>query len=79
MERSIKRSIFAGHEQEDVIEYREIFLDEIKSLLPYFVEFPDDGSMLPKTYPEDCAVGGPDWKPIIMITNDESIFFANDF
>ena len=50
----------------------------MKSLLPYFVEFSNDGSMLPKTYPENCAVGGLDRKPIIMITYDKSTFFAND-
>lgn len=67
-----------GHEREDVVEYRETFLDEMKSLLPYFVEFSDDGSMLPKTYPEDCAIAGPDRRPIIMITHDESTFSAID-
>ena len=61
-----------------MVEYRETFLNEMKSLLPYFVEFSDDGSMLPKTYPENCVVGGPDRRPIIMITNDEITFSAND-
>ena len=69
---------FDGHEREDVIEYRETFLNEMKSLLPYFVEFFEDGTMVPKEYPDDCAVGGPDRRPIIMITHDENIFSAND-
>ena len=50
----------------------------MKLLLPYCVEFSDDRSILPKTYPKNCAVSGPDQKPIIMITHDESTFFAND-
>ena len=50
----------------------------MKSLLPYFVEFSDDGSILSKVYPDDCAVGRSDRRPIIMITHDESSFSAND-
>lgn len=73
-----KGVFFDGHEREDVVEYREIFLDEMKALLPYFVEFSEDGSILPKDYSEDCAVGGPNKRPIIMITHNESTFSAND-
>ena len=78
MERGTKRSIFDGHERKDVVEYREKFLDEMKKLLPYLVEFSEDGSMISKEYPEDCAVGGPNRRPVIMITHDESTFSAND-
>ena len=59
MKRRTKRAFFDGHEQENVVEYRKTFLEEIKSLLPYFVEFQNDGIILPKKYPENCAVGGP--------------------
>ena len=69
---------FDGHERKDVVEYRETFLSEMKSLLPYFVEFSDNGSILSKVYPDDCAVRGSDQRPIIMITHDESTFSAND-
>ena len=48
------------------------------ALLLYLVEFQEDGSILDKQYPEDCAVGGPNRRPVIMITHDESIFSAND-
>lgn len=68
-----KGVFFDGHEREDV---RKRFLDEMKSLLPYFVEFSEDGSMLPKIYPEDCVV--PNRRPIIMITHDKSTFSANN-
>lgn len=50
----------------------------MSALLPYLVEFQDDESILEKQYPSDCAVGGPNRRPIIMITHDESIFSAND-
>ena len=69
---------FDGHEREDVIKYRETFLNEMKSLLSYFVEFFEDGTIVPKEYPDDCAVGALDQRPIIMITHDESTFSAND-
>lgn len=61
-----------------MVEYRGTFLDEMKALSPYVVEFTNDGSILPKEYPQDCSVGGPDRRPIIIITHDESIFSAND-
>ena len=50
----------------------------MKSLLPYFVEFEEDGKILPKEYLSDCAVGEPDRRLIIMITHDKSTFFVND-
>lgn len=61
-----------------MIEYRETFLNEIKSLLPYLVKFSEDGTMVSKEYPSDCSVGRPEKRPVIMITHDESTFFAND-
>ena len=78
MERGTKRGVINGHERKDVVEYRETFLEEMRLLLPYFVEFFEDGSILGKDYPDDCAVGRPDRRPIIMITHDESTFSAND-
>ncbi len=51
----------------------------MKSLLPYFLEFFEDGTMIPKEYLDDCKVEGPDRKPIIMITHNESTFSANDW
>ena len=69
---------FDRHKREDVIEYQETFLNEMKLLLPYFVEFFEDSTIVPREYPNDCVVGRPDRKPIIMITHDESIFSANN-
>ncbi len=50
----------------------------MESQLPYFVEFSDDGSMLPKIYLQDCAVSDLDRRPIIIIIHDERTFSAND-
>ena len=55
-----KRVFFDEHEREEVIEYRETFLNEMKSLLPYFVEFIEDGTMVPKEYSDDCAFSDND-------------------
>lgn len=77
--RDVQKGVFIdGHERPDVTEYRDQFLSEMETLKPYMVEFEEDGSMKPKIYPEDCAVGGPNKRPVIFITHDESIFNAND-
>lgn len=77
--REVQKGIFFdGHERADVVESRKSFLDKMKSLLPYFVEFSENGLMVSKEYPNDCVVSGPDQRPIIIITNDESTFSAND-
>ena len=61
-----------------MVEYRQIFLEEMKSLLPYLVEFREDSTMISKEYLDDCAVGGPNRQRIIMITHDESKFSVHD-
>ena len=40
--------------------------------------FDSSGTILDKSYPEDCEVGGSQRRPIILITHDESTFSAND-
>ncbi|PUU75786.1 hypothetical protein B9Z19DRAFT_993111 [Tuber borchii] len=34
--------------------------------------------MVKKAYPQDCIVGGPGQRPIILVTHDESTFSSND-
>lgn len=58
--------------------YWEIFLKKINSLLPYFVEFKEDGTMVTKESSSDCTVKDLNWRPIIIITYDKSQFFVND-
>jgi hypothetical protein len=75
----VKKGVFLdGHERDDVVEYRQKFLEDMHRLLPCLVEFVADGSIQEKVYPADGTVGGPDRRPIVMITHDESIFSAND-
>lgn len=66
------------YEQSDIIEDRKVFLNKIEELKPYIVEFDKDSTIKPKVCPLDCVVGGNNWRPIIVITHNECIFFAND-
>lgn len=49
-----------GHEREDVIKYKETFLEKMRLFLTYFMEFSKHNAILEKIYPDDCAIGGPD-------------------
>ena len=69
---------FDGHEREDVMEYRERFLNEMKSLLPYFAKFFENGIIVPKEYQDNCTVGRSDQRLIIMITYNKSTFSTNN-
>lgn len=61
-----------------MVEYRAQFLKELEAPGPYLVEFRNNGSMEEKVYPSDCAVNGPNKRPVILITHDENTFSAND-
>lgn len=50
----------------------------MKEPLPYFMQFGEDVSILPKEYLEDYAIREPNRWQIIMITNDKSTFSANN-
>jgi len=77
--RDVKKGVYVdGHEREDVVEFRKRFIERLEELWPYVVEFEDDGTMVNKVYPEDCMVGGPGRRPIILVTHDESTFSSND-
>ena len=77
--KDVRKDVFVdGHERSDVVEDRANFLNQMEELKPYMVEFYDDGAMKPKVYPSDCAVGGENRQPIIVITHDECTFSAND-
>ena len=56
----------------------KIFLDEMKKLLPYLVEFSEDRSMILKEYPKNYAVGKSSKQLATMITYNESMLPAND-
>ncbi len=77
--KDVRKDVFVdGHERSDVVEGCKNFLTKIEELKPYVVEFEEDGTMKPKAYPFDCAVGGDECRPIIVITHDECTFSANN-
>ena len=77
--KDVRKDIFIdGHERSDVVEDRKKFLEKMEELKPYMVEFEENGAMKEKIYPSDCAVHGPNRRPIIVITHDECTFSAND-
>lgn len=61
-----------------MVEYKKIFLEKIKSLLFYIIEFEEDDKILSIKYQSDSAIKRPDRWSIIMIIHDESILFIND-
>lgn len=78
MKKISKGVFFDYHKQEDIFEYEEICLEEIKTLLSYFVEFNDNKSILLKIYSKDSSMGDLNKRAIIIVTHDESTFSAND-
>lgn len=69
---------FDGHEQPDVIKYCGQFFKKLEILSLYLVEFYKNGFIEPKIYLSDCAVNGPNKRPVIFITYNKSTFLAND-
>jgi hypothetical protein len=69
---------FVGHERVDVVADRVQFLNRMKELEPYLVEFDSAGRVLEKKFPDDCEDGGSRRRPVVLITHDESVFSAND-
>ena len=61
-----------------MVEDQNRFLTKLEELKSYMVEFNEDGAIKAKNYPIDCAVGGEERCPIIIINNDEYTFSAND-
>lgn len=67
-----------GHKRSDVMEDYKRFLNKMKELKSYLVEFDQNGKMKNKTYSSDCAVGAEDRWLVIVITYNECTFSAND-
>jgi hypothetical protein len=66
-----------GHEREDVVEYRQAFVDRFAKYERRFHLWDDDGNELkrPSGFPVPGAIGR---FRLILITHDESTFFQND-
>lgn len=47
-------------------------------LLPYFIQFSEDSTIVSKEYPNDCIMGRPEKRQMIMIIHNKSTFSAND-
>ena len=77
--KEVRKDVFIdGHERPDVVEDWNCFLTKMEELKPYMIEFNENSAMKAKNYPDDCAVGGEERRPIIVITHDECTFSAND-
>ena len=61
-----------------MVKYCNLFLRETKVIKPLLVEFKEDNSIKSKIYSEDYVVGGLNRRPIIFVTNYESIFNINN-
>lgn len=73
-----KNAFIDRHEHSCVMEDRNNFLIKIEDLKLCMVNFEENSAMKLKIYPSDYKVGGDDRQPIIVITHNECIFFANN-
>ena len=70
--RSAKKTVyFDGHERDDVVAYRQQFVQEFLDLEARFVRWTEDGEMHIPTLPAGQ-------RPIVPVTHDESTFHSND-
>ena len=75
----MRKDIFINrHKRSDLVDDQTTFLTRIEDLKLYMIEVEENGTMKSKIYPSDCEVRGNDRRPIIVITNDEYTFSAND-
>ena len=66
------------HKWADIIKDCKNFLKRLERLKPYIIKFEKDNIIKPRIYPANYAVGGNERQPIIVITYDKCIFFANN-
>ncbi len=79
MYKKVHKDVFINdHERPDVVKDQNHFLTKMKELKLYMVEFNKNDTIKAKDYPVDCAIGGGEHPPIIVITHDEYTFSAND-
>lgn len=70
-----KRVFVDGHKRKYVFKDCQKFLKIMENHTTYIIDFQADGFIEKKDYPSDCTVNGPDQRPLIVITNDKSIFW----
>ena len=77
--KDVNKNVFVnGHKRPNVVDNCEKFLNTMKDLEPYLVEFEEDGSIKIKNYPDNCAIRGDIHCFVIVITHDKCTFSANN-
>ena len=66
------------YDRSNIVEDRNNFLTRIEDFKPYIVDFEKNSAIKPKIYLSDYEVGGNDRRPIIINTQDDCTFSAND-
>lgn len=61
-----------------MVEYKKLFLNQMKSLLPYLIKFSENKSILVKEYLNNYIGNSSNQRQMIMTINDKDIFFMND-
>ncbi|TDL26508.1 hypothetical protein BD410DRAFT_881969 [Rickenella mellea] len=64
-----------GHDRDDVVKYREGFIQRMASYSKRMVTYDKDGNIASNPTDVDIAAGK---HPLILVTHDESTFYAND-
>ena len=77
--KDVRKDVFVDeYEQSDIVKDCKNFFKKMEELKSYMIIFEENGTMNPKIYPPDCAVGRDNYYPIIVITHDKCIFSANN-
>lgn len=77
--KDVKKDVFIdGYKRPDHVQDCKNFLKVMKELKSYLIEFNEDGIIKDKKYPLDCIIRGINWRPVIIITYNESTFSINN-
>lgn len=78
VEKVQKGVFFHDRKREDMVEYRKTFLNKMKVIFTYFMQFSKNALILLKDYPKIYIIVGPNKWSIIMITFNRSTFLTNN-
>ena len=77
--KDIKKDIFIdGHKRSNVVKDCKRFLNKIEELKPYLVKFNEDGIIKDKTYILNYVIKSGDCQSVIIVTDNQCTFLAND-
>lgn len=62
----------------NMVKYKKIFLDKMKSLFSYLIKFFENSSIIPKKYLDNCVIVKPDQQLIIITIYYKCIFLTNN-